>query len=227
MKKSLLLIAGVLFSIIQLNAQCTITPSCTPDVTMGYCTMPDQSTPLPDGEVGTPYNTVIQFSLGTEASGIAIDSAEIAGVILPAGLSGSVNPVSGMIMPNGSACVDITGTPLNEVSGGTVTLQGIAYTALGNIAQDINFEITIVASSASIQIISSPNLFSLFPNPATTDLTVKVTKPIEIEICNLLGTKVHTELVKTSKTIDISTLRSGVYFVIDKATGTTQKLIKR
>ncbi len=227
MKRTLLLLSFVSFGVYQANAQCTITPSCTPDAATGYCSMPDPATPLPDGEVGTPYSTVIQISVGTTASGINVTNAEITGMILPAGLSYSLNPASGIIPGGSNGCVEITGTPTAEVTAGTATLQVVGNTDFGAIPIDLDYTITINAGTATITEVTSPNLFSLFPNPATSDLTVKVTKPMEIEIFNVLGTKVISESIKTSKTFNVSNLNSGVYFVVDKASGTTQKLIKR
>ena len=227
MKRTLLLLSFVSFGVYQANAQCTITPSCTPDAATGYCSVPDPATPLPDGEVGTPYSTVIQISVGTTASGINVTNAEITGMILPAGLSYSLNPASGIIPGGSNGCVEISGTPTSEVTAGTATLQVVGNTDFGAVPIDLDYTITINAGTATITEVTSPNLFSLFPNPATSDLTVKVTKPMEIEIFNVLGTKVISESIKTSKTINVSNLNSGVYFVVDKASGTTQKLIKR
>ena len=231
MKKTLLLLTCLTFGIFQANAQCTISPSCTPDAATGFCSTPDPATPLPDGEVGTAYTTDIQISIGTDASGIPVTDAEITNVILPAGLSYTTNPVSGIINGGQSGCIEITGTPTTAGVGGTpegtVTVQVVANTGFGPIPVDIDYVITITDPTASITEIVSPNLFSLYPNPATSDLTVKVTKPMDIEIFNVLGTKVISESIKTSKTINITNLNSGVYFVIDKASGTAQKLIKR
>ncbi len=231
MKKTLLLLAFVSFGIFQANAQCTISPSCTPDPATAFCSTPDPATPLPDGEVGTAYTTVIQVSVGTTASGIPVTSGEITNINLPAGLTYSTNPANGIILAGQSGCIEITGTPTTAGAGGTpegtATVQVMGHTAGGSIPFDIPYNITITDPASSVAEIAPLNLFSLFPNPATSDLTVKVIKPMEIEIFNVLGTKVVSESIKASKTINIAHLNAGVYFVVDKASGTTQKLIKR
>lgn len=229
MKKTLLILTFVSLGVFQANAQCTITPSCTPDALLGYCSTPAAASALPDGEVDVPYTTVIQVSIGSTAGGgsVTVNDAEITNIILPAGLTYTTNPANGIINGGQSGCIEISGTPTTAVTAGTVTVQVVGNTSAMPVPIDLDYTITIDQGTASLKEVVSANLFSLFPNPATSDLTVKVTKPMEIEIFNVLGTKVLSESIKTSKTINIANLNAGVYFVIDKATGTTQKLIKR
>ena len=228
MKKTLLLLTFVSLGIFQANAQCTIAPSCTPDAFIGSCVSPDQGTALPNGEVDVAYTTVIQVSVGNTAAGgsATVDNVEITNIVLPAGLTYTTNPANGIIPGGQNGCIEIAGTPTTAGTDQTVTVQVIVHSSI-DVPLDLGYTLTIDQGTASLKEVVSANLFSLFPNPATSDLTVKVTKPMEIEIFNVLGTKVLSESIKTSKTINIANLNAGVYFVIDKETGTTQKLIKR
>lgn len=230
MKRILQILTFVSFGIFQANAQCTIAPTCIVDPSTGYCSTPDPATPLPNGEVGVAYTTNIQLSIAADASGNPITDVQITNIILPAGLNYTTSPANGIIIGGESGCVEITGMPTTAATGGTiggiVTIQVIANTGAGPIPVDVDYTITIDEGTASLTEVASPNLFSLFPNPAMSDLMVNVIKPMEIEIFDVLGTKVISESITTSKTINILNLNSGVYFVIDKTTGTTQKLIK-
>jgi polyhydroxybutyrate depolymerase len=69
------------------------------------------------------------------------------------------------------------------------------------------------------------NQFSIYPNPATTNINIKIENSNQkLEIYNVLGVKVfETQLNSTVNNIDISDLAKGVYFV--KINNQTQNLI--
>lgn len=72
--------------------------------------------------------------------------------------------------------------------------------------------------------------FSVYPNPATDQVTITTDKADNIIIYNTLGVKVlETVTPATTETIDISALSQGVYFVeVRKGSATrTQKLVIR
>jgi len=72
----------------------------------------------------------------------------------------------------------------------------------------------------------------LFPNPATNVLNVVVpalSKNFDVEICDVTGKQVLVSKMEISGAIDISMLRSGVYFVkitSENKALTTKKFIK-
>jgi uncharacterized repeat protein (TIGR03803 family) len=57
------------------------------------------------------------------------------------------------------------------------------------------------------------NDFSVYPNPAASQLTIKVNQQAQIKIVNILGEVVKTETVIGASTIDVSNLTAGVYIV--------------
>jgi hypothetical protein len=65
--------------------------------------------------------------------------------------------------------------------------------------------------------------FSVYPNPATTNITVKGEG--SMEIVNTLGQVVVSEQVNGQANINVANLESGIYFV--RMNGTTQKFIKK
>jgi len=86
-----------------------------------------------------------------------------------------------------------------------------------------------IAGTASVE----DNLFnvSLYPNPASNRLNISAANTIKnAEIYNVLGKKVmNVTINKTSESIDISNLASGVYMIkynIENTVGTA-KFIKQ
>ena len=72
------------------------------------------------------------------------------------------------------------------------------------------------------------NHIDIFPNPATTQLTIQSTNQpiIQLSITNLLGQTIYTQQPNITKTqVDISALQPGIYFV--KINGTdVRKFVK-
>jgi len=228
MKKQILSIAIVLFGFASAQAQCTISPTCTPDANTGYCTVPAEDTALPNGEVGTPYNFVVQISLGTTAGGGAatINDAEITGVTLPTGLTYTTNPANGVINGGSSGCIEITGTPTTDVVDFSVDVEVLASTSFGPVPYSFSYTLTIDASTASINEVNIAEL-TLFPNPVEDKLTVTVKEPTVIKVTNVLGTVVLDEKINSSKTLNVSGLKNGIYFVTNTTTGRSTKFVKK
>ena len=65
--------------------------------------------------------------------------------------------------------------------------------------------------------------FSIYPNPATTNITVKGEG--SMEIVNTLGQVVVSEQVNGQANINVANLESGLYFV--RMNDATQKFIKK
>lgn len=88
----------------------------------------------------------------------------------------------------------------------------------------------ITATALGSQVVKSivPNQISMFPNPATDELTISVTNEIiSIVIYNFIGQTVYTRDFNTKQVqIDVSALPAGVYFV--KINGTeVRKFVKQ
>lgn len=229
MKKQILLIATVILGFTNVNAQCTPTASCTPDpATTGYCTTPAEDSNLPNGTVGVPYSTVIQLSVGTSAGGgfATITNVTINGVTLPNGLSYTTNPSNGTIPGGSNACIEITGTPTTAVVDFSCDVDATANTSLGAVPYTLSYLLTIDGGTASLTEVVSPEL-TLFPNPAEDKLTVTVKEPTSIKVTNVLGTVVLEERINSSKTINVSGLKNGIYFVTNTATGRSTKFVKK
>lgn len=102
------------------------------------------------------------------------------------------------------------------------------YTALGhdvsNFTVDTNFEQLLknalywCATPTFPTEVSSINVrtISVFPNPFTDAITIDagVSTPYQLEVYDLLSRKVYSEKVEKSKTIRLSHLKKGVYYLV-------------
>jgi sugar lactone lactonase YvrE len=91
--------------------------------------------------------------------------------------------------------------------------QGIAIDAAGNlfITEQGNHDIRKITSISGIQSENDNFIFSLFPNPTTSTLTIQTEEMIEnITIYNLMGAAVQTE---TKNIFSVAELPAGVYLL--------------
>lgn len=100
------------------------------------------------------------------------------------------------------------------------------YTSTAAIEADINTIITLGDPSSVGEAVQTAKLIELFPNPATTSLTVDLTavdKNVDqATIVNLLGQVVATQAVANNVfNVDVADLAAGVYFVNLTANGET------
>lgn len=228
MKKQLLLLTGILFGAFMTQAQCTITPSCTAPSNTGYCTEPTSGSTLPPATIMVPYTTTVQVSVGTTAGNgaITINSVSIVGATMPNGLNYEQNPISG-ISGGQNGCIEISGTPLEwSASPMTIILDVMANTSAGMVPATLEFEILISESTASLNEESNIGL-AVSPNPANDVVSISVSKPQTITICNMLGQTVANFYVHDSITIDVSNWKNSIYFITESESGTTVKFIKK
>jgi hypothetical protein len=231
MKKSLLLVCLLISGMMSVNAQCTITPGCS--ATAGFCSTPAAGTALPNATELLAYNTTIQVTLGTSASGITINNATVTAVTgLPTGMSYSLNPSSGVIMAGASGCILITGTPAAATAGSyTITAAVTINTSLGAIPQTVTWLLTVNAA-AGINNVSAPAVnFFLTPNPAKSEINLYADFSFgKVSVYDMLGNKVLTQEANSAyqTTIDLRNLNTGIYFVqvIDGGKAITRKFIK-
>ncbi len=66
----------------------------------------------------------------------------------------------------------------------------------------------------------------IYPNPTANEVFVQTDVPAYLNLYNVFGQTILTQTVQDGDRIDLSTLPNGLYFLVDKATGTTQKVLK-
>lgn len=227
MKKQLLFIASLIVGLTS-QAQCTITPTCTPSSTSGYCTQPIGGAQLPSAMVGSPYSTTIQVSVATTAldGAVQLMGVTINGSTLPAGLGYSTNPAGGTISGGSNACIEISGTPTTEWMGFNVSFDVTAMTDQGNVNQTLNYTMNVDASTASL-LETSEKTFALFPNPANSNVQISVNKPTTLIISDVLGNIIQEVQVNSSISLPVINWKNGLYFVTSEESGETMKFIKR
>lgn len=233
MKKTLLFAALLIGGLSQLNAQCTIMPSCTTS-TLGYCTSPAENTNLPNGTEMSPYSTTIQFSLGTTVGGfVTITDATISSVAgFPAGFTYSTNPVSGNFPGGSDACLILSGTPA-AASAGTYTVAATfaVNTSFGPTSQTLSWYLTIDPVATGIKSYSQASDLFISPNPANNELNISTDAHFKkIMIIDALGkVAISQDVDNTGKLkVDVSALTKGVYFLQANDGGKiiTRKFIK-
>lgn len=229
MKKQLLIASISVLAAFTSNAQCNITSSCTPSTTSGYCTNPLQGSDLPNATVGVSYSTVIQVSIGSTAMngainmmGVTVNSAD-----LPAGLTYSTNPMNGVVPAGTDACIEISGTPTTEWNNFNVVFEVTAMTDQGNVDQSINFDIDVIAGTASISSIENSMSISAFPNPTKDQLKIHTPNSTTLVISDLLGNVIKQIEINEQVTLDVSSWKNSIYFIRDMKSGNTIKFVKK
>jgi uncharacterized repeat protein (TIGR03803 family) len=108
---------------------------------------------------------------------------------------------------NGGACFP-SGSLLSvgNTLYGMTTSGGFPGQARGAI---IKYEL----STTGINVTHLTNDFSIYPNPASSQLTIKVKEQSQMSIVNILGNIVKSETVNGASSIDVSNWTSGVYIV--------------
>ena len=83
-------------------------------------------------------------------------------------------------------------------------------------------------SVSAIDDVSTYQRINVYPNPASTDVTVETDQPSTLTLFDATGRKCGQWKVENGKTtLDISTLPAGVYFVRLSTSPTIRKLIIR
>jgi hypothetical protein len=232
MKKALLFLSLFVAGMTSLQAQCTITPSCS--VTTGaYCSTPATGSSLPNATELVAYNTVIQVTLGTMIGPATINSATVTSVTgLPSGLSYSINPSSGVINGGSSACMLITGTPATGSAGTySVTANVTVNTSFGSQPTTLVWTLTVSASTGIANVYANETNLMIVPNPAKSELNLTADFHFQkIRVFDALGNLSLAQEVNGvyKTTLDLGKLNSGIYFVqvTDGNKVVTRKFIK-
>jgi len=104
----------------------------------------------------------------------------------------------------------------------------ITMTATSGTSVNCNFNLVVQASLGVEDVVK--NTFSIYPNPASTTITIKGDnfENEEIEVYNMLGQKViGKNLITNESTIDISNLANGVYIVYFMNSKASHKFVKQ
>ena len=133
-------------------------------------------------------------------------------IVTGAGSSYNINWYDNGVLFNTTTTpiVTYTKTVSTDIITATVIPQSI-----GCYDSTISNAITITDSSTNSPDLSKRDGFLVFPNPATTEITITATNKIsEIIISNVLGEIVQSASPNTEKTaINIAVLSAGIYFV--------------
>ncbi len=172
-----------------------------------------------DGQ-GTAATFAYPYDLAVDASG-NLFVTQSAGMIRKISASNMVTTYAGSFAATG-----IINGPI--ASAMFYWPQGIAIDATGNlfITEQGNHDIRKITSISGIHSENDSLIFSFFPNPTTSALTIQTEEVIEIiTIYNLMGAAVQTE---TKNTFSVAELPAGVYmFQLQTANGdSTSRFIK-
>ena len=116
-------------------------------------------------------------------------------------------------------------------AAGTVVAVGthvVTMTATSGTSVNCNFNLVVQASLGIDDVVK--NTFSIYPNPASTTITIKGDnfENEEIEIYNMLGQRViGKSLITNESTVDISNLANGVYMVYFMNAKASHKFVKQ
>lgn len=229
MLKRLLLVAFLISSVVAVHAQ------CVPDLSITSPGIyPDSATGLPSGNVGTPYNEVIQVKVLTDTvSGgfpVIITNITITSVTgLPPGITYSCNPAT-CIFPGGSnGCILLSGTPSTQGTFPLTVIVTVSGTVFGAPAppqtQTIDYYNIVIDGGLGIGNDIASLKFDLLqnkPNPATAYTDVSFSSPVagdfSIKIYNLIGKEIHKQTMRgmagmNTTRINTDNLTPGVYMI--------------
>jgi endonuclease I len=122
----------------------------------------------------------------------------------------------------------------DPVSTREISRNTAAYNYQGNANPFIDnpqFVLQIWQSVLSTNDNSFKEAFNLYPNPTKSNVTIKLNRPqqTKIEVYDILGKKVHQEVISRTKEINTNRLKSGIYILkITQGNKTTsKKLVKQ
>lgn len=72
---------------------------------------------------------------------------------------------------------------------------------------------------------SADRMFSVYPNPATNEVHVRIQRTAVISVINTMGKTVLTKTITGNGPIQITQLHAGIYYIKNHQTGDTQKLV--
>ena len=160
---------------------------------------------------------------GSATAGVDYDTMQITGSLDVLDISGATLDVTGLYTPAALTTIDIittNTTPTFEgaVIGSFASVVGLpsgwAVVYTGGLGGKVQLAFN-PANLATAHNAFANFKFSVYPNPATSELNVAAAKNInKVEFFNLLGQKVQSNTVEASqKQLDISNLQKGIYLM--------------
>ena len=122
-------------------------------------------------------------------------------------------------------------TSTNDASGNNYNCSLAGFTRTGSISNYLlgapfNNTINPLCLTTGINEISKSSTLLIYPNPTTSILNIEVKEQTQISITNVLGDIVLSQAINGLSKIDVSNLKSGVYFIQDSTSGQAIKFIK-
>jgi hypothetical protein len=240
MKKLLLSFAAILSFGISANAQSCTTNQAWADTT-SYGVIPDTVDNFPGGSVNQPYSTDLNFKvpntvteelagsdplaqgvIGSPIQGFVVDSV----VGLPNGFDFACNSPNCSYSGGSNGCANIFGTTATSGSYDidiyiTATVLFTVFTGLPPTPIEQSTSFTgykiVIGTAGQIEQIIAP--LKVVPNPARNMITIdgitSSMKATSISISNIEGKEILSKKVdsNSSNIIDLSEVKSGIYFV--------------
>ena len=191
------------------------------DTGRGILTVPDF---LPAAADLLALNGTLKIQAsGNATAGVDFDTMQITGSLDVLDISGAILDVTGLYTPAALTTIDIittNTTPTFEgaVIGSFASVVGLpsgwAVVYTGGLGGKVQLAFN-PANLATAHNTFANFKFSVYPNPATSELNVAAAKNInKVEFFNLLGQKVQSNTVEASqKQLDISNLQKGIYLM--------------
>ncbi|MDX2188714.1 MAG: lamin tail domain-containing protein [Bacteroidota bacterium] len=103
------------------------------------------------------------------------------------------------------------------------------YTVVDEAGGSISYTVFVKISNVSNPTTTTnevENIFMIYPNPAENVLSISSATPTEIELVHITGTSVlSTSIEKGTQIVDISSIASGIYVVINKQTKQAYRVV--
>jgi Secretion system C-terminal sorting domain len=213
----------------------TISAQCTPDTSITIPGLyPDSTMGLPDGEVGVPYNEIIQVRVLTDTTSngfpVVITSITITSVTgLPPGITYQCVP-NNCTFPGGSnGCILLSGTPTTagfypilvniQIDGTTF---GIPIPSQSQVVDVYSININQSTGIAGIGQSSGFDLLPSYPNPASDYTNMVYATPLDgdftLGVFNILGKEVFSQVIRgkrgvNTKRINTVEFSPGIYII--------------
>lgn len=226
MKKIIIQLAFTILGINIINAQpCSISVGACQPGSSGYCTNPVSGANFSPFTGGQLAGQKIDLVLGSNASisgfQATIIGATITGVSgLPAGVTNTMNPSNGILSPNSSMCMYVSGIP-TQAGTFTVNLTGLVnLNAMGQTTvvpiSGVTWNLVVASNTLSVNELTLANSINLSPNPTCNEVSlVSYNNLGSVSVLNSLGQTVLTQdaFNSVATKINVNSLSSGIYFI--------------
>jgi hypothetical protein len=207
---------------------CTAISGCVPS--NGYCSVPASGGDLDAGAVGVFYSDIVQLTAANDFLGSPIDNVSMVLTSAPAGLTIVFTPNSGVetscaISGGESACFTVYGTPTSAGIDQEVVIGVVATSGMTTLPITLTYLIDVDGTASLKE--QKTTSFSVFPNPSSSEIKITSAKSSKIVIMDVLGQKVASLPSNGSLVINVSSWKTGVYFILNEESGERLKFIKK